>query len=322
MLMSMISIQSFKEKKYLPYIIMTIPMVIGGTTWPLGKWLVSSYYGSTIPQLIIIVARYFIAIPIFFLILIINENNIHFQFAKRHIRYLAILGLMNLTIYQIGYMYGETYTTGTDASLLIATIPIAVFTITLLFLQYKFTTEHLIGIMTGFFGVSLVILFETSSSSEVTNPSLGNLLIIMAVIAFAIYTVLLKEFMNILCKTETKISSLAILAWISVFGTVFILPITFLLNPTYLSFQAFIEIPTRIWIGIIYLGIFPTVIGFMLYIEGIKLLDPNKAVVFTNIIPIVRITLSAIFLDEKINVLVHLGSLILIFISIYLVNKK
>ena len=320
--MPMISINSFKENKYLPYIIMTIPMVIGGTTWPLGKWLVSSYYGTTIPQLIIIVARYFIAIPIFFLILIIKENNIHFKFAKQHVKYFAILGLMNLTIYQIGYMYGETYTTGTDASLLIATIPIAVFAITLLFLQYKFTTEHLIGIMTGFVGVLIVILFETSTSSEATNPSLGNLLIIMAVIAFAIYTVLLKEFMNKLHKSEIPISSLAILTWVSVFGMLFILPITFILNPNYLSFQAFIEIPTRIWIGIIYLGIFPTVIGFMLYIEGIKLLDPNKAVVFTNIIPIVGIALSALFLDEKINVLIHLGSLILIFISIYLVNKK
>ena len=60
----------------------------------------------------------------------------------------------------------------------------------------------------------------------------------------------------------------------------------------------------------------------MLYIEGIKLLDPNKAIIFTNIIPIVGITLSALLLGEKINPLIHIGALVLIFTSIYMVNKK
>ena len=141
---------------------------------------------------------------------------------------------------------------------------------------------------------------------------------------------LLKIFMNkfqhdnseISLNPDIKPSSLTVLTWLSVFGTIFILPITFLVNPQYLSFSAFIDVPFRIWLGIIYLGIFPTVIGFMLYIEGIKLLDPNKAIIFTNIIPIVGITLSALLLGEKINPLIHIGALVLIFTSIYMVNKK
>ena len=62
------------QSKALPYIIMVIPMIIGGTTWPLGKWLVTSYYGPTIPQLIIIFVRYCIALPILFLIMYIKER--------------------------------------------------------------------------------------------------------------------------------------------------------------------------------------------------------------------------------------------------------
>lgn len=306
----------------LPYIIMIIPMVIGGTTWPLGKWLVTSYYGSTIPQLIIVLGRYCIALPILFLIMYIKDRSIHFHFAKTHKKYLAILGLMNVTIYQIGYMYGETYTTGTEASLLVATTPIIVFIITMTFLKYKIKTRHLLGIIIGFIGVLLIIIFETSSSQEATNPNLGNVLIIMSVIAFSAYTVLLKQFNGTFTDSDLRPSSLTILAWFSVFGMVFITPLTFFLNPSYLSIQAFVNIPARIWFGIIYLGIFPTVLGFMLYIEGIKLLDPNKAVVFTNIIPIVGISLSALVLGEKINILVQIGALVLIFISIYLVNKK
>ena len=219
-------------------------------------------------------------------------------------------------------MYGETNTTGTEASLLVATTPIIVFVITVIFLKYKIRTKHLIGLTIGFIGVLLIIIFETSSSLEASNPSLGNLLIIMSVISFSTYTVLLKQFNNTFTESDPRPSSLTILAWFSFFGVIFITPLTFILNPNYLSIQEFVDIPVRIWFGIIYLGIFPTVIGFMLYVEGIKLLDPNKAVIFSNIVPIVGITLSALLLDEKINFLVHIGALILIFISIYLVNKK
>ena len=219
-------------------------------------------------------------------------------------------------------MFGETFTYGTEASLLIATIPIVVFIITIAFLKYQYTTAHLLGIIIGFIGVLLIIVFETNSSLEATNPYLGNLLILMAVFAFAFYTILLKQFNNSFANSDFKPSSLTILAWFSVFGILFITPITFFLYPKYLTFQAIMDIPTRIWFGVIYLGILPTVFGFMLYIEGIKLLDPNKAVIFTNIIPIVGIALSALLLGEKVNILIHICSLLLIFISIYLVNKK
>lgn len=300
---------------------MIIPMVIGGTTWPLGKWLVSSYYGPTIPQLIIVISRYFVALPIFFIILFFKEKGIHLQFVKENYLFLALMGLLNVTIYQIGYMYGETYTTGTEASLIIGTNPLAVFLITLIFLNYKITARHLLGIVVGFMGILMVIFFETSSTTAAPNPLLGNMLIILAVISFSSYTVLLKVFMNKFQKSETQPSSLTILTWLSFFGTLFILPITFFINPAYLTIQAFITIPIRIWFGVFYLGIFPTVIGFLMYIEGIKLLGPNKAIIFVNIIPIVGVFLSALLLEEKINIFVHIGALILIFISIYLVNK-
>ncbi len=313
-------------KSYLPYIIMTISAIIGGTTWPLGKWMVTSYYGATVPQLIIIFTRYLIAIPILFLILYIKERSIHVDFALTHKKYLASIGFFIVTVFQMGYMYGETYTTGTEASLLIATIPIAVFIISVSFLKYKITLRHVMGLLTGFLGVLLVILFETSSSKEATNPTLGNFIIIIGVIGFALYTVILKEFNNSFSDTyiEPKLrpSTLTILTWFSLFGMFFLAPLTFLLNPSYLSIHAFVAIPSRIWLGIFYLGLLPSVLGVLFFVEAIKLLDPNRAVIFTNLIPIVGIALSALLLGEKINLLIQISSLVLIFISIYLVNTK
>ena len=159
-------------------------------------------------------------------------------------------------------MYGETYTTGTEASLLIATIPIAVFIKSVSLLRYKITLRHIIGLLTGFLGVLLVILFETSSSKEATNPTLGNFIIIIGVIGFALYTVILKEFRNSFNDLEPNLrpSTLTILTWFSLFGMFFLAPLTFLLNPTYVSIQAFVAITSRIWLGTFYLGLFPSVL--------------------------------------------------------------
>ena len=281
----------------------------------------TSYYRATIPQLIIIFIRYTITIPILFLILYIKENSIHVDFTLAHKKYLAAIGFIIVTVFQMGYMYGETYTTGTEASLLIATIPIAVFIISVSILRYKITLRHVLGLLTGFLGVLLVILFETSSSKEAT---LGNLIIIIGVIGFALYTVILKEFNNSFIDLEPNIrpSTLTILAWFSIFRMFFLAPLTFLLNPTYVSIHVFVAIPSRIWLGILYLGLFSSVLGVMLFVEAIKLLDPNKDVIFTNLIPTVGIGLSTLLLGEKINLLIQIGALILIFISIYLVNTK
>ena len=310
------------EWNFLPYVIMTIVMTIWGSTWPLGRWLVSANYGATIPQLIIVVARYSIVVPVFLVLLYFKEGSLQLNFVKSHYKYLLLLGLVNVAIYQIGYLFGETYTTGTSASILTSTSPIVVFLITLIFLKKPFKLKHILGIAIGFLAVSLVIFTETVDINPGDNPLLGNSLILLAVLCYASYTVLLKEFIHSFDSQKVKPSSLAIITWVSVFGSLIIFPLAFLMNPNYLSVQAFIDIPPRIWFGIIYLAIFSTVIGFLLYVEGVKLLDPNKAVIFVNIIPIVGIFLSAVFLGEYINPFIHIGALLLIFLSIYLVNKK
>ena len=218
-------------------------MTIWGSTWPLGRWLVSANYGATIPQLIIVVARYSIVVPVFLILLYLKESSLQLNFVKSHYKYLFLLGLVNVAIYQIGYLFGETYTTGTSASILTSTSPIVVFLITLLFLHKPFKLKHILGIAIGFLAVSLVIFTETVDKNPGDNPLLGNSLILLAVLCYASYTVLLKEFIHSFDSQQVKPSSLAIITWVSVFGSLIIFPLAFILDPNYLSVQAFIDIP-------------------------------------------------------------------------------
>jgi drug/metabolite transporter (DMT)-like permease len=117
-------------------------------------------------------------------------------------------------------------------------------------------------------------------------------------------------------------SSLAIVTWVSVIGSMTLIPISFLISPEYLTIELYLQIPERIWFGILYLALLSTILAYLAYVEGVNRLDANRAVIFVNFIPLFGILLSGFLLGEKIDLIVHSISLLLILTGVTLVNKK
>ncbi|HDZ18561.1 MAG TPA: EamA family transporter, partial [archaeon] len=96
-----------KKQEFIAYILLILTMVIWGGTWPLGRWLVSEEVGGeTIPPLMIVTVRYFFAVIGFFLILKYKEGTLNWKFAKSQWKFLTIMGLLSVTFYQVGYLFG------------------------------------------------------------------------------------------------------------------------------------------------------------------------------------------------------------------------
>jgi drug/metabolite transporter (DMT)-like permease len=74
-------------------------------------------------------------------------------------------------------------------------------------------------------------------------------------------------------------------------------------------------------LGIFYLGIFGTVVGFVWYYEGIKKIGPTKASLFINFVPVSAVILAFLILDEPITLSLFIGT-ILVCAGVYLTNKK
>ena len=111
----------YKKQEIIAYILLILTAIIWGGTWPLGRWIVSKDYGEIIPPMMIAVIRYFLAIICFFLILRYKEGTLNWRFAKENWIILTFMGLMSVTIYQIGYLVGEIFTAASDASIMVAT---------------------------------------------------------------------------------------------------------------------------------------------------------------------------------------------------------
>jgi drug/metabolite transporter (DMT)-like permease len=298
-------------------------MVIWGGTWPIGKWIVDPSYGPTIPPFMIAAIRYILAVACFFIILKIKEGSINWQFAKKNWKVLLLMGLLSVTIYQIGYLMGEIYTAASDASIMVATNAIWVVILSSFFLKTEsFNWKKIVGTLMAFVAVIIVVGF--SPNVEVSNRIFGDILILIAAFAYASYTVISRNFMNKVNENPKldKPSSLWIITWVSFFGFVITAPLALIIRPDYLNPIQYLTIPLRVWIGILYLAFLSTIGAYTFYLEGVKRLSASRAAIFQTSVPLFGVIFSAIFLQEQFDIFIYPLSLSLVVIGIILVNLK
>ncbi len=313
-----------RRQEIIAYVLLVLTMVIWGGTWPLGRWLVSEEVGGeTIPPLMIAVIRYFLAVTCFFLILKYKEGTLNWQFAKENWKILTFMGLLSVTIYQIGYLMGEIFTAASDASIMVATNAIWVVILSSKLLKTEsFTWKKGVGTLLAFMAVVIVVGF--SPNVNVSNRILGDVLILVAAFAYAVYTVTSRFFMN---KTQKNIdsyqpSSLWIITWVSFFGFLITTPIALLISPEYLNPLEYITIPSRVWIGIAYLAFVSSILAYTFYLEGVKRLDASRAAIFQTLVPLFGVIFSAIFLQEEFDFFIYPFALLLVILGITLVNRN
>jgi len=312
------------ENSIIAYTLLLLTALIWGGTWPLGRWMVSEEIGGeTIPPLMIAVIRYFLAVLCFLILLKYREGSLNLQFALKNWKLLVFMGLTSVTIYQIGYLVGEIFTSASDASILVTTNAVWVVILSGIFLETEhITLKKLFGTILAFFAVFLVIGF--SPNVNVPNRILGDILILMAAFAYASYTTSSRYLMN---KTKNdsnsfQPSSLWLITWISIFGFIITTPIALIINPEYLNPMQYIMIPNRIWIGIFYLAFISTVGAYTFYLEGVKRLDASRTAIFQTLVPLIGVIFSAIFLGEDFDIFIYPFALLCVTIGIFLVNYK
>jgi len=226
-----------RKQELVAYLLLLITMIIWGGTWPLGRWLVSEAVGGeTIPPMMIVIIRYFLALICFVPILKFKEGSLNWKFAKENWKILALMGLLSVPLYQAGYLLGEIFTAASDASIMVATNAIWVVILSSIFLKTEFFTwKKVAGSLLAF--VAVIIVVGYSPNINVLNRILGDILILLAAFTYAVYTVISRYFLN---KTQENIesfqpSSLWIITWVSFFVFVITTPIALVVSPEFLN---------------------------------------------------------------------------------------
>jgi drug/metabolite transporter (DMT)-like permease len=228
------------------------------------------------------------------------------RIVRAHMVELVMLAIPCIAIYNSLLYAGTRTTTATNAGVIVGMMPIMIVAFAGLFGQERVTWRRAAGLGASFAGVACVICKGHLGFAGDLSCTPGNLMILGAVVAWGIYTVLLRRF-------ALPLGSFALLALLSAIGLAVSLPFC----AWELLAGARIEWSIGTAAAVTYVGVFPSVIALFLWNKAVAEVGAGTAGLFTNLIPVFSLLLAVVLLGEPVErfQLVGMG---LIFVGIRL----
>lgn len=235
------------------------------------------------------------------------------RFTIRKNLYKAVLFSLFMTINVIFFPLGVHLTTATVASTLYVFGPIVIAILSYFFLAEKFTSRKIVGIVAGFAGALVIILLpEINKYSPFAGNTFGNLLIGVAVIATAMYTVLSKEFQ----KSYTPFQLTAIFIFTSCLVLFPLAGIDVVMHPHWWG-----HVTESALIALLYCGFLGTTLWYLLYQYAIKHASPLIASMVLYLQPAATFFWAFSLLGEQLTGGLLFGAT-LTFIGVFLTLKS
>jgi len=196
------------------------------------------------------------------------------------------LGLVGMTGYHLLFFQALRHTTAIKAAMIGATNPLMTALLAALFLGERLGGRRILLILTALAGVLLTISNWQPMVLVRQGPGLGDLLMVCAVLCWACYAILVRRLVLRFDPIVTTFYSF--------------LCCVLILTP----FQAVetvrhgLAIDTRGWLAILYMGLFPTFIGYLVQQQAIKHLGVSRSALFINLVPVLVMVLAVVVLGE------------------------
>ena len=229
---------------------------------------------------------------------------------------LTLIGLTGVLGYQIFFMHGMQFTAAGDASLIITFNPIFTVLLAAPLLGQPISRKMFVGLACGFVGVAVVTGWSPNTDIPFEDRILGDFMILLASLNWAMTTNMTKRMME-RRKGEAEASTLEIVVWYSLIGTVMLTPLA-----AWESWHYGIPEPTMTdWYAILYLGALSTVIAYYWFAMGIEKLGATAASSYVFLVPVFGVLGGVWLLDEKVGWTLIAG-FILIVSGVRLVQRE
>lgn len=191
------------------------------------------------------------------------------------------------------------FTTASHAALINAAAPLLTSFLAAVILRERITPALLLGSSISLLGVGLVIggNLETQLSTQVL---IGDFLAFITAGLWGLYSVLAR----IATRNRPSLDATAYSTWLA-------LPLLLAAAGIDLRASATEFTPITI-LAMVYIGIFPSVIAFLAWNEGVRRLGPNQAMAFYNLLPVFSVILGVAFLGERLTWLALLGGMLVV----------
>ncbi|MBN1444994.1 MAG: EamA family transporter [Candidatus Omnitrophica bacterium] len=220
--------------------------------------------------------------------------------------YLSCVGifLFNMLVFS-----SLRYTTATSSSILMNSNPLFILLLSAIFLHEKINFNKIFAVFIGFSGCIMVIKGTSGISlSEANNLLRGNFFAIGAALCWAIYTV---GGRNPTWKYGAIVTTFVTLST----------GMLLLLANMLVQGIDFLNVRPAVFLAGAYLGIVPAGIGFTLWYNALKYMEPGELGILQYLASVVTAVLAIIFLKELPSIFVIAG-MILIFLALYIPKNR
>ena len=249
----------------------------------------------------VIFYRFIFASILLTIFMLIKKDSFYLKF--KEIILLALLGLL-FGISAISLFNSFLYMDAGLASTVLFIYPIFVAIIMALFFKEKNSIITILSIIFAFLGV--VLLYE-SDGANVSN--FGIFLVIVSSLCYAIYIVIINQYL--------KISALKVTFYSMLFCTITILIHSFFDS----SLNIMPLVNFNMWFYTIFLALVPTIISLLFLIKAIQLIGSTSASILGALEPLTAVLIGVYVFNEKITFWLVIGIVFILFGVLLIVLK-
>ncbi len=275
---------------------LSIASVLGALILWSSSFVAIKFAYTTYPPLTLAVVRFVVATLILGLLTLLPKNRVKLE--KKDILTVAVCGLTGIMLYAVLQNIAMQWTSASSATLIIASYPIITLLMESLIYKKKLSAIKIIAVLIAIAGV--VILAYVKAESRLEGELLGVLLLVAAGIVWAVYNFMMKRVVN-------HYPPITLLFYSTLFGTIFMLPLALIERAQW-------QQPTAVsFLCMMFLGVFCSVIAFLLYNHGLKTMAPSTITSMLNLVPIFGVFFSWLLLGEQVTLRKFVGGAIVIF---------
>ena len=223
------------------------------------------------------------------LLYVFNSKRIAADWAviRSRFSYLLMLGVLGFTVFSVALYYALVFTTAINASILQGAAPLFVFVASFVMFSSRISLWQAIGFACSFAGVIVIAAGGKLDNLLALRINVGDVLVFVAVLAYGIYTAAL--------RTKPKMHWTSLMFVLCLGASLSAIPML-----AVEAYQGQTIVPdAHGWMAILYIIIFPSLLGQVFYIRSVELIGANRAGLFINLLPMWGAILAVTVVGEK-----------------------
>jgi drug/metabolite transporter (DMT)-like permease len=286
-----------------PYLLLTLTSLFWSLNWVIGRAVV-----GRVPPVALAYYRWLTAVLIL-LPFAWPQLRRAWPAIWAHRRIVMLLGLVGTGFHNLVSYVGLNYTTATNGVMLNSAIPVLIIVLGVMFFGERVSSGQAVGVAVSLAGVLTIVAKGHPETLTTMSFNIGDVIVLGSMLLWALYTLMLK-------RRPSDIPPLALLATCGAVGVIAMTPAFAWENST----GAHVVWSWPVVAAIAYLGLFPSVVGYIFWNRGVAEVGPNVAGLFVHLMPMFGSLLSWLFLDERLYWF-HLAGIALILGGIALTSR-